>query len=132
MNLLPANFRTSELELRFDEVHSKLKEIAYDMCNWCKGCDLPFVITGAKSTAQEDLELNRRSKTHSEGRAFDMTRQGWSQAQIEEFAAHFTAKYEDVASLNIGGFPNLIVHHNVGLGDHLHVQIRRGLPDVRS
>lgn len=126
-SLVASNFKTPDIAERFNEVHPKLKEIAEDMCSWCSDRSLPLVVTAAKSTDVEDRALKRISKTHQEGRAFDMSRRGWTQEHIDEFTAHFTAKYASVASLNVGNFPNLIVHHDIGSGDHLHIQIRRGL-----
>lgn len=126
----PEHFKDPGLVDRFVETHPKLKEIAYDMCKWCTEQNLPFLITAAKSTDLEDRQLKRISKTHQEGRAFDMSRRGWTQAHLDEFTAHFTAKYEEYAAQNFAGFPALIVHHDAGSGDHLHIQIRRGLPNV--
>ena len=66
-----------------------------------------------------------KSDTHQTGRAFDLSVKGWSNSDIEDFTLFMTQKCNDFAAVNDKGEKRLIVHHDIGLGDHLHIQIKR-------
>lgn len=119
-------FKTDKAFERFAECHNVLKSLALDMQSWCKENDCPFMITESKTTDAEDRVLNRISKTHSEGRAFDLSTKGWTLMKIQYFIAYFSHKYVNYAAIGVSG-PRLILHHNNGNGDHMHIQIRPGL-----
>ena len=110
-------------------------EIMNDMAAWCEDRQLPFVVTATVSTPDEDHCLNRVSSTHREGRAFDISIHGWLEVAISEFIRTFSDQFLHVAAL--GGAtnkPELIVRHNNGNGDHMHVQVAKvfGVPDPLS
>lgn len=119
-------FKTPEIETRAFYLSGQCIEIMNDMADWAQARGLPFVVTAAVSTEGEDGCLNRISATHRTGRAFDLSIHGWMRPAIEEFMKVFSAKYLHVAA--IGGEtnqPELIVLHNNGNGEHLHVQISK-------
>lgn len=97
--------------------------ILCDMCIWCEQKQLRFVISDAVSDLKEDTELNRTSKTHREGRAFDLSMRDWDRDTKLEFKRIFSAKYRHLAALDAQGNENLIVMHDAGTGDHAHVQV---------
>ena len=66
-----------------------------------------------------------KSDTHQTGRAFDLSVKGWSNQDIEDFTLYMTQKCNDFAAVNTDGDKRLIVHHNIGLGWHLHIQVKR-------
>ncbi len=101
-------------------------EIMNDMAEWAQDRKLPFVVTATVSTSEEDGCLSRVSSTHRTGRAFDLSIHGWLELPIQEFVKEFSAKYLHVAALGgKTGEPELVVRHNNGNGDHLHIQIAR-------
>lgn len=109
---------------RCEYLHPQAQEIMNEMTDWCKGLNIPFVITETVTTAEEDKRLSRVSSTHREGRAFDVSTRGWKKAEIDEFMAHFDQKFLHVAAIGAkSGKAELIVHHDSGHGEHFHVQI---------
>ena len=68
------------------------------------------------------------SDTHEEGRAFDMSVQGWTIEDINEFVTYMNDKYADTygALSSADNKARLVVYH-IGTGPHFHIQIRKGL-----
>lgn len=119
-------FKTPEIETRAFYLSGQCIEILNDMAEWCKDHWLPLEVTAAVSTSEEDGCLSRVSATHRTGRAFDLSIHGWVEPAIGEFIKVFSDRYLHVAA--IGGEtnePELIVRHNNGNGDHMHVQIAK-------
>lgn len=105
-------------------LHPLALVIMFDMKFFCSENYIPFTVTSTMSTIEEDKKLSRKSSTHRTGRAFDLSIKGWSNLEIKDFIAHFNKKYEHVAAYTKSTNKNtLIIHHNSGHGDHLHVQI---------
>lgn len=119
-------FKNDLIFQRFDECHPVLKSLAEEMCKWCSENKVLFMITESKTTDAEDRILHRVSKTHAEGRAFDMSSKNWKPEMIEKFIAYFSHKYAGIAAIGISG-PRLIWYHDSGNGEHFHVQIKPGL-----
>jgi hypothetical protein len=84
---------------------------------------LPVSITETVTTPEEDQKLKRVSKSHAEGRAFDLSTRGWDEQDIALFMKNFNQKYAAVAAIGGSGKPTLIVRHDTGHGDHFHFQI---------
>lgn len=100
--------------------------LMYHMAEWCLLKGWPFVVTDTVSTEEEDRALNRISDTHRTARAFDVSRQGWTEKMIDEFTAHFEEEWGKMGAISaITHEPTLIVHHDAGDGDHMHVQLSR-------
>lgn len=66
-----------------------------------------------------------KSDTHQTGRAIDLSVKGWSNQDIEDFTLFMTQKCDEYAAVNGKGEKRLIVHHDIGKGDHLHIQVKR-------
>lgn len=92
---------------------------------WAKQRELPFIVTDTVSTEQEDKELNRVSRSHSDGlgRAFDLSLKGWTHDDQTDYFIDFTDKFGHLGALTTSGERRLIVIHNNGNGYHLHFQI---------
>jgi hypothetical protein len=118
-------FKSEKVKERFQEVHPLVKNLAINMEVWASNEGLPFVITEAKTTKEEDAALSRQSATHREGRAIDVSVVGWKKEQIDRFVSLFNQLFKDVGAIMKNGPPKLVVFHNSGHGDHLHIQIRR-------
>lgn len=121
----PKYFKSLKAYERSFHLHPKLIEIMQDMQVWCDEHEMPFVVTETVSTQEEDDRLKRVSKTHLEGRAFDISAKGWGDQVVDIFCDFFDEKYKDVAALKQDGLPLLVVFHDAGTGEHFHVQIRR-------
>lgn len=100
-------------------------QIMVDVIMWAKNKGLKTLITSTVSTLQEDQELNRVSATHREGRAFDLSTNGWAKEDIEECVRVFDFKYRKIAAMRSGGEYKLAYFHDNGNGPHIHFQINR-------
>jgi hypothetical protein len=95
------------------------------MAQYCKINGFDFIITDILSEALEDKKLKRVSKSHTEGRAFDVRSSVWTKEFREKLEKHFEEKYKDWAALSNKTLkPNLIEYHDNGNGAHFHVQIK--------
>lgn len=119
-------FKSTLVFERFDECSPILKSICFDMYEFCIKYSYRFFITETKTTEDEDKKLNRKSMTHREGRAFDMSCKNWSTEMISHFIAYFSHKYQGFGAIGSNG-ERLILHHDSGNGIHFHVQIKPGL-----
>lgn len=116
-------FKNEQIRQRSLQLHPIAFMILCDMLYWTKSRNLPFVISDTVTTETEDAELSRVSSTHREGRAFDISLKGWEPLDVDLFVTDFDIKYAKYAAMSKSGHPVLIVRHNAGTGDHLHVQI---------
>ena len=72
-----------------------------------------------------------KSNTHPEGRAIDVSVKGWSILQVRDCVEYLDAKAD---ILGIGAYSladgkrRVVVHHDAGLGAHLHIQVGRVTP----
>jgi hypothetical protein len=97
-----------------------------EMVMWAWLENLPFVVTETFTTFDEDMKLKRKSVTHREGRAFDVSTRDWPEDKIKSFMEFFEKKYDTIAAISTTtGGPLLIVRHDTGSGDHMHVQINK-------
>ncbi len=119
-------FKDNETAMRAHYLSSQIIEIMNDMADWAKTHWLPFEVTSTVSTSEEDGCLSRVSSTHRTGRAFDLSIHGWVEPAISEFSKTFNSKYLHLAAVGSkSGESELIVRHNNGNGDHIHVQIAK-------
>lgn len=91
-----------------------------NMVKWANDRGVRLCVT----SILRDYDKFSKSDTHQTGRAFDLSVKGWSNDDIEEFTLYFTQNFGKLGAI-VDGSPRLIVHHNIGLGDHLHIQVRR-------
>lgn len=132
--IIPNTFFKSKTDcLRQEYLCTDLFLIMCDMLLWCKENNIPPLVTGALSTAQEDKKLKRVSTSHREGRAFDLRSRDFSETQRKDFIKHFTDKYGKLGALSASTKkPTLIVYHDSGQGLHFHVQVRKDLTDKKK
>ena len=119
-------FKTEVERLEFDRIKPVLKFILLDMASYFNANGHDFVITDVFSEVQEDRKLKRISSSHREGRAVDVRVHKIPEEFLKTFEDKFEKIYPNEAAISSKtGKPNLIVRHNVGAGDHLHIQVRK-------
>lgn len=119
-------FKTEKEKIEFDKVKSNLKFILLDMASYFNANGYDFVITDLLSEIQEDKKLKRVSASHREGRAADIRVKGIPEEFLKTFEEKFEKIYHNEAAISLKtGQPNLILRHNIGAGDHLHIQVKK-------
>lgn len=104
--------------------HSKLAMIFFDMKDYCDEKGLPFCLTSFIRSIERDKQLGASSKTHQQGRAFDLSVKGWDVYAITDFINHFNLKYKHLAAISVEDLmPRLVVYHEGTTSWHLHIQI---------
>lgn len=125
---LSLKFKSQRERDEFSQIHEKLKFILNDMSRYVVAHGYEFIVTDILSDAFEDKRLGRISKSHSEGRAADVSINGWPKEFQAKFEAFFEAAYKNEAAFSKRTMQNnLIEIHDNGNGAHAHIQIRPGL-----
>lgn len=120
----PKHFKTKKVEVRFQYLHPLAKSIIQEMLEWLKLEGVDGVITETVTTPWEDGLLQRKSKTHQQGRAWDLRTRNWSKELIEKFQEKFGKKYGIFGAISpITKRPIFLLHHDSGHGDHFHCQL---------
>lgn len=119
-------FKTDKEKVEFDKLKPTLKFILLDMASYFNANGHDFVITDVLSEVQEDKKLKRISASHREGRAADVRVRGIPEDFLKTFEEKFERIYMNEAAISLKTKePNLIVRHNIGSGDHLHIQVKK-------
>ena len=108
-----------------------------EMCCWAHEKGMPFVITETLSNEKRDLKRNifRKSLTHYQGRAADLSLHGWDKDIILDFVDWFNIRLESIASLTHGGQKIIAVYGSPNHLDHIHIQVNsryRITPDKKT
>lgn len=120
------SFKDSTVELRAKYLHPFVFQVMEEMVLWCLGKNLSPVITETVTTLIEDAKLKRFSKSHQQGRAFDLRTRDWPRELLKEFQDYFNSKYGKLGALSGTTLqPNLILWHDSGHGEHFHVQFNK-------
>jgi hypothetical protein len=120
------HFKTQANFDGFSKMHPKMQEVAEFAVNtalWL-GVELPM-ITETRTTIELDKALGRVSQSHSEGRAFDFRTWNLTEAQLKKLVQELENKYDFIGAINKLGKKQLVVHHDVWLGTHLHIQLNK-------
>lgn len=121
-------FKYVEDAANYDDLTPSAKIVFNDMIDYCAKKNQTFLISSFISTVTEDDALERVSSAHREGRAFDLSITTWSDEQKKEFVRYYN---NDSMLKTLGAYSlsdnvqRLVVHHNSGFGDHIHVQVKR-------
>jgi hypothetical protein len=104
-------------------IHPVLLFLFSDVNLYCYEERLPLVIT---RVVDERIPGVSVSDTHGEGRAIDISVNGWSDYDISKFVKKFNKKYSKKygAFSYSDGKPRFAVYHD-GTAMHIHLQIRR-------
>lgn len=119
-------FKTEKEKNEFQKIKSNLAFIVLDMASFFNANGYEFLITDILSEVQEDKKLKRISSSHREGRAVDVRTHGIPEDFLKTFEEKFERIYTNEAAISLKtGEPNLILKHNNGNGNHLHIQVRK-------
>lgn len=117
-------FKTKFVEDGIDDMHQTISAIMWEMIDYVKDRGHTPAITATFSTEELDKKLGRKSRTHREGRAFDLRTWDLPEDLVTLMMDHFNTKYGYMGAVSyFTRRPKLIVHHDVGTGAHLHVQV---------
>lgn len=121
-----SHFKSSLIESRSNFMHTELHKIMMDALHWLESKGIHGVITETVTTLKEDAQIGRKSVTHREGRAFDLRTRDWPRELIKEFETHFNAKFGRMGAVGqLTLQPTLLVWHDVGHGEHFHIQLSK-------
>jgi len=82
---------------------------------------LDFVITNIKHKFEAS-----KSNTHPEGRAIDVSVNGWSTEDADNLSLFLEQNCGELGAISAStGTRRLVVRHDIGLGDHIHLQVER-------
>lgn len=134
MMALPSiSFKDGQTASEFDQIDSRLIAILNDMGRVCDLSGFKLVVSDLLSSSFDDARLGRVSTTHADGRAADISLKGWTEEFIKKFMVTFENRYGHLGAYSKSdGAQRLLVRHNHRdpsgklLGDHLHVQVKRG------
>ena len=118
-------FKDDVIAARFDDMHTKVKEVAIFMDEWSvKNYGIELTITETTTTKEEDSALGRVSDTHRTGRAFDVRTRDLPESLIAELCAATRKAYGKYGA-QVNGAASLVVYRPHGSGPHLHIQLNR-------
>lgn len=117
-------FKTQANYDGFSKMHPKMQEVAKYAIDQALilGVKEPM-ITETLTTVELDKALGRVSSSHNQGRAIDFRTWNLLPEQLKTIAALLMAKYKDIGAITKLGTRQLVVHHDIGKGDHLHIQL---------
>jgi len=107
--------------------------ILAEFCIYANQHGLPIVITcmiDDKPEVPGDQDATgRRTKTHLEGRAIDVSANGWDDLHQERVAFHLNSRYGRLyGTAPVGSnATKVVVCHDAGSGTHFHLQCRNGI-----
>jgi len=90
---------------------------------YCHHNGLPLLITSIK-----DEVVGRKSDTHLDGRAFDVSVRAWNRKQIDDCINYFMTKYKDLGAISADtGLRRVVYLHSMADNgaEHIHVQIKK-------
>ena len=102
------------------KIHPVLLRIFAEANLYCSLNGLEFKCTSMIRNPGDGISV---SSTHQTGRAFDMSIRGWDEFDIEEFTRYIDDTFGKYGAVTKSGEQRLIVRHDSGYGDHLHIQI---------
>ena len=120
------HFKTQANYDGFAKMHPKMQEVAKYAIDSALALGVKDpTITETKTTVELDKALGRVSSSHSEGRAIDFRTWNLTPEQLKTLAGLLNAKYGNIGAWTKLGNRQLVVHHDIGKGDHLHIQLDR-------
>lgn len=118
-----SHFKTDDIQRRSKFMAHELQIIMDMMIEWLKERKIHAVVTETVTTFEEDEKLKRKSRTHRDGRAFDLRTHNIPEDVLNELVKHFNIAFGDMGALLPNGQRRLCYVHGEGDNRHLHVQI---------
>lgn len=118
-------FKDAKVKYRYRFLCPLAQTVLQFMKEYCAERNQSLLITETVTTKFEDEQLKRVSDSHRTGRAFDVSIKEWSEQFIGDFCEKFENDFKAIAATTKNGEKKLIVRHDSGHGDHLHVQLNR-------
>jgi len=118
---MKVSFKYPQDRKHLEEIHPNLFYLLGCFVKYAYDRGLPVTIT---SIIRDKLS-GSVSKTHEEGRAIDISCNGWSVDQCLAAEEYMNRNYPHIAAISSKTFmPAACVYHNVGHGVHFHIQVR--------
>jgi hypothetical protein len=109
----------------WSRVHPNLLILADELISFCDNRNLPLKFT---SIIRPKIKGVSKTDIHADGRAFDISLIGWSDAEARDCAYTFNRKFKIGAISASSGEENEVIFEDgiaAGRGRHLHFQVRR-------
>jgi len=125
------NFKTQSDEVDMFFIKPTLLMILAYTSQFCLEENLDCIVTDMISSKADDIRkgIKRKSTTHADSRAFDLSVMGWSKEQLKKYENNINMRFDKVGALVYDKYQNLlsrpVVFHNSGYGDHFHLQVRK-------
>ena len=104
----------------FQEVQGSLLVVLGYVLMFCEETKLPCMVTNIHEEFSQSS-----SKTHPQGRAFDLSIRGWTIEDIQNCMSYVELLAGDLGAISYRDLrQRVVVHHDIGLGDHLHFQVK--------
>ena len=115
------------------KIYPQLRNIIIYIAGFCDQNRVKFVITSTIRSKKRNIEVNSKSLTHVEGRAFDMSirpEYGWSPDLVMKLTQNIERKFGHLGAYTASGKQLLVFNHNANNGTlvHLHFQVYKNLP----
>lgn len=102
-------------------VHPSLMKLIMAFLLYCDEHNQLCMMTSLKT----DVVKKRKSTTHRDGRAVDFSSRGWNTLHRKRVLHLINDKYKDIAAISISDKkPRAIIFHDIGLGEHFHLQVK--------
>lgn len=119
-------FKSDHVKERTQLLNIIFIPILLDMELFCIKHKVELVITESVTTALEDVNLNRTSTSHREGRAVDIRTRDWSEDFTFLFVKEFSEKYKTIGAISANtGNRSFVVDKSKTKFPHLHLQISK-------
>ncbi len=101
-------------------ISTNLLLIFTHLCLYAEQNGLPVIVTSIMDSAE-----GRIFKTHSDGRAMDISIAQWPIRFVKRMQREFNRKFLSIAAISMADKkPRAVVVHDAGTGSHLHIQVR--------
>ena len=123
----PLSFKEDVEARDLEMVHPALWILLLRTILYCAEFQIPCRVT---SLISDRKNVKSTSRTHEEGRAFDISIDSWSEFHVHRFLFLMNSDYRDIAAISASdGNPRAAVYHNYqNQGKHIHLQVRRDAP----
>lgn len=99
----------------------KLLIVLGTVVGFCHFRHFPCKLTNVRNEYKQSV-----SKTHSQGRAFDISVRNLTNDQINEIISYAEDMVGYLGAITASGQQRVVVLHDAGKGNHLHFQVYRG------